>query len=44
MIDPTALLRVDLGLFFLIGLLGGVHCIGMCGPVGFDVRQRADAA
>jgi len=33
MIDPTALLRVDLGLFFLIGLLGGVHCIGMCGPV-----------
>lgn len=26
-------LRVDLALFFVIGLLGGLHCIGMCGPV-----------
>lgn len=33
MIDPTSLVRVDLVLFFTIGLLGGVHCIGMCGPV-----------
>lgn len=23
----------DLGVFFLIGLLGGAHCIGMCGPL-----------
>ena len=23
----------DLAVFFLIGLLGGVHCIGMCGPL-----------
>lgn len=33
MIDPMALARVDLALFFGIGVLGGVHCIGMCGPV-----------
>lgn len=23
----------DLGVFLLIGLLGGAHCIGMCGPI-----------
>ena len=23
----------DLAIFFLIGLLGGAHCIGMCGPL-----------
>lgn len=33
MIEPTSLVRVDLVLFFIIGLLGGVHCIGMCGPI-----------
>lgn len=33
MIGLTSLLRVDIVLFFIIGLLGGVHCIGMCGPV-----------
>jgi uncharacterized protein len=35
---PTAVsggapVYVDLGVFLLIGLLGGVHCIGMCGPL-----------
>lgn len=32
--DPmlgTAL--VSLGVFFLVGLLGGAHCVGMCGPL-----------
>lgn len=33
MIEVASLVRVDLVLFFIIGLLGGVHCIGMCGPV-----------
>ena len=32
MIDPT-LLGGEIALFFLIGLLGGAHCIGMCGPL-----------
>lgn len=27
------MLTGDLALFFLIGLLGGAHCIGMCGPL-----------
>jgi len=31
MIEP--LLRVDVALFLLIGILGGAHCIGMCGPL-----------
>jgi sulfite exporter TauE/SafE len=31
MIEP--LLRVDVALFLLIGVLGGAHCIGMCGPL-----------
>lgn len=31
MID--SLLRVDVLLFLAIGLLGGAHCIGMCGPL-----------
>ena len=33
MMEPASLARVDLVVFFGIGLLGGVHCIGMCGPV-----------
>ncbi|MFC6784693.1 sulfite exporter TauE/SafE family protein [Halobaculum halobium] len=24
---------VELGTFFLVGLLGGAHCLGMCGPL-----------
>ncbi|GAB7090413.1 sulfite exporter TauE/SafE family protein [Halorubrum luteum] len=31
MIDT--LLRVDVALFLVIGLFGGAHCIGMCGPL-----------
>ncbi|MFO7926957.1 MAG: sulfite exporter TauE/SafE family protein [Natronomonas sp.] len=27
------MLRIDILLFFAIGLLGGAHCIGMCGPL-----------
>lgn len=33
MIEVASLIRADLALFFGIGVLGGVHCIGMCGPV-----------
>lgn len=33
MIELSVLARVDLALFFGIGVLGGAHCIGMCGPV-----------
>lgn len=29
----SALLGVDVLLFLVIGLLGGAHCIGMCGPL-----------
>jgi sulfite exporter TauE/SafE len=28
-----SILRVDLLLFFTIGIFGGAHCIGMCGPL-----------
>ena len=27
------MITVELAVFFLIGLLGGAHCIGMCGPL-----------
>ncbi len=30
---PTAFIGTDIILFFIIGLLGGAHCIGMCGPL-----------
>ncbi len=33
MIDPTSSISIDLWLFFVVGLLGGAHCIGMCGPL-----------
>jgi len=33
MTDPSSLLGVDVALFVVIGLLGGAHCIGMCGPL-----------
>lgn len=32
-VSGGAPIYVDLAVFFLIGLLGGVHCIGMCGPL-----------
>jgi len=31
MIEPF--LRIDVALFVLIGVFGGAHCIGMCGPL-----------
>ncbi|MEY7848274.1 sulfite exporter TauE/SafE family protein [Natrarchaeobius sp. A-rgal3] len=31
--DPLTLLGVDVVLFFVIGLLAGAHCVGMCGPL-----------
>lgn len=30
---PTTVLDVELAVFFLVGLLGGAHCLGMCGPL-----------
>ncbi len=41
-----AILRVDVLLFLAIGLLGGAHCIGMCGPLvtmyADRMRPRSD--
>ncbi|MUW15947.1 sulfite exporter TauE/SafE family protein, partial [Halorubrum sp. CBA1125] len=31
--DLSTLLGTDVLLFLAIGLLGGAHCIGMCGPL-----------
>jgi len=33
LMDISTLLGTDVLLFFVIGLLGGAHCIGMCGPL-----------
>jgi sulfite exporter TauE/SafE len=30
---PATTSSVELGVFLLIGLLGGAHCLGMCGPI-----------
>jgi sulfite exporter TauE/SafE len=35
-----AILRVDILLFFIIGVLGGAHCIGMCGPLVTMYTER----
>lgn len=37
---------LSLGVFLLVGLLGGAHCLGMCGPLvsTYADRMRADAA
>jgi len=35
-----AVFRVDILLFLLIGLLGGAHCIGMCGPLVTMYSER----
>ncbi|QKY18525.1 sulfite exporter TauE/SafE family protein [Halorubrum sp. CBA1229] len=35
-----AVLRVDLLLFLTIGVLGGAHCIGMCGPLVTMYAER----
>jgi len=31
---------VELGVFLLVGLLGGAHCLGMCGPLVTMYAQR----
>lgn len=33
---------VSLGVFFLIGLFGGAHCLGMCGPLVTTYADRMD--
>ncbi|WP_253738774.1 sulfite exporter TauE/SafE family protein [Halohasta salina] len=33
---------VNLGVFFLIGLFGGAHCLGMCGPLVTTYADRMD--
>lgn len=38
------LLGIDVALFFAIGLLGGAHCIGMCGPLVTIYAGRMDAS
>lgn len=38
------LIGIDIVLFFLIGLLGGAHCIGMCGPMVTVYASRIDPA
>ncbi len=35
--------RYDLFVFFLIGILGGAHCIGMCGPLVTTYAERMNA-
>ena len=37
---------LSLGVFLLVGLLGGAHCLGMCGPLvsTYADRMRADGA
>jgi sulfite exporter TauE/SafE len=37
-----ALARVDVVLFVIIGLLGGAHCIGMCGPLVTMYSKRME--
>ena len=36
------LLGVDVALFLVIGLLGGAHCIGMCGPLVTIYADKMD--
>ncbi|ELZ02377.1 sulfite exporter TauE/SafE family protein [Natrialba asiatica] len=40
--DPLSLLGVDVALLFVIGLLAGGHCIGMCGPLVTIYASRMD--
>lgn len=35
---------VELGVFFAVGLLGGAHCLGMCGPLVTMYADRMDAS
>ncbi|MWV39994.1 sulfite exporter TauE/SafE family protein [Natrialba sp. INN-245] len=42
-LDPTAIEPVSLVVFALIGLLGGAHCLGMCGPLVTTYSDRLRA-
>ena len=42
-LDPAAVEPLSLGVFFLIGLLGGAHCLGMCGPLVTTYADRLRA-
>ncbi|THE64712.1 sulfite exporter TauE/SafE family protein [Salinadaptatus halalkaliphilus] len=42
-LDPTAFEPVSLVVFALIGLLGGAHCLGMCGPLVSTYSDRLRA-
>jgi sulfite exporter TauE/SafE len=42
--DLTSLFGTDVALFFFIGLLGGAHCIGMCGPLVTIYASKMDPA
>ena len=44
MIDLATGSSSNLLLFFLIGLLGGAHCIGMCGPLVTMYASRMESA
>ena len=38
--DSLAGSNAGLGLFFVVGLLGGAHCLGMCGPLVTTYADR----
>ncbi|MFB6152955.1 MAG: sulfite exporter TauE/SafE family protein [Halodesulfurarchaeum sp.] len=38
----SGLTALELGIFFVIGLLGGAHCLGMCGPLVTLYSERMD--
>ena len=42
--EAASAAQVELGVFLLIGLLGGAHCLGMCGPLVtvYADRMRTD--
>ncbi|SDR15641.1 sulfite exporter TauE/SafE family protein [Natronobacterium texcoconense] len=42
-LDPTTVEPVGLAVFALIGLLGGAHCLGMCGPLVTTYSDRLRA-
>jgi len=45
MVLPTELSgQVGLGVFFLIGLFGGAHCLGMCGPLITMYSEKMEGA
>lgn len=43
MFEPSQLVSADLSVFFAVGLLGGAHCIGMCGPLVTIYASNVDA-